>query len=86
MSNKMKVIVVLAKEERYDGDLYSPIGVVYSEDKIFDVLKNYFNELCLNYDDDYINTIVDDLCYNNMYDDWDYSDIAFKIETTFIYK
>ena len=90
-NKKIKVSVILSKEERYEGDVFVPIGVLHSvtEENIYSVLCDYCLDHCLDDSEEnkkWLDEIADCLYYDKVYDDWKNSDFAFKIETTFLFE
>lgn len=91
VQKKIEVSVILSKEEQYEGNVYTPIGVVYTatKDKIYEVLCNYCLDHCLEDSEEnkaWLDEIADYLYNDKEYDDWKNSDFAFKIETTFLFE
>lgn len=86
--NKIEVSVILSMEETYNGNMFTPIGVVYcaSKDNIYDVIKEYFKKKDIEVSEDVLDEIADYLYNDNVYDCWNNSDIYFKIESTFIFE
>lgn len=86
--NKIEVSVILSMEETYNGNMFTPIGVVYcaSKDNIYDVIKEYFKKKDIEVSEDVLDEIADYLYNDNVYDSWNNSDIYFKIESTFIFE
>lgn len=86
--NKIEVSVILSMEETYNGNMFTPIGVVYcaSKDNIYDVIKEYFKKKDIEVSEDVLDEIADYLYNDNVYDGWNNSDIYFKIESTFIFE
>ena len=85
---KIEVSVILSMEETYNGDMFTPIGVVYcaSKDNIYDVIKDYYKKNNIEVSEDILDEISDYLYNDNEYDDWNNSDTYFKIESAFIFE
>ena len=82
----MKVVkqfaVILSKEEKREGDIYLPIGIIdrITKNNIRKVISDYMSEY--DADETLIKNIVNELFDNHHYDDWDNSDYDFRLEVT----
>ena len=90
-TKKNEISVILSKEEQYEGDIFVPIGVLYSvtKENIYSVLCSYCLGHCLDDSEEnkeWLDEVADYLYNDKVYDDWKNSDFAFKIETTFLFE
>lgn len=74
--------VILSKEEKREGDIYLPIGIIdrITKNNIRKVISDYMSEY--DADEMLIKKIVNELFDNHHYDDWDNSDYDFRLEVT----
>lgn len=90
-NKKIKVSVILSKEEHYEGNVFVPIGVLHTltKENIYSVLCHYSIDHCLEDSEEnkaWLDEIADYLYNDKEYDDFKNSDFAFKIETTFLFE